>query len=205
MKAGDERIFRATAAALLASAFAISVYHRRNAERIGGGVSWEEEGLPTVVATRASGLALWLSAVAYAANPRWMHWSSVDLPAGVRWSGAFLGAASLPLAHWLFSSIGENVTHTVQTRERHKLVTQGPYRWVRHPLYSVGTLFFFSFGVLAANWFVLLSTLSTLGMVAARLPREEEKLIERFGEEYRAYARRTGRLLPRLGLRRNKE
>lgn len=55
--------------------------------------------------------------------------------------------------------------------------------------------------MLAANWFVLLST---LGLVAARLPKEE-KLIERFGEEYQAYARRTGRLLPFIGLRRSKE
>ena len=202
MKAKDERIFRTASGALLASALAVSAYHRREAERIGGGVSWEEEGLPTILASRASGLALWLSAAAYPLNPRWMRWASLDLPAGVRFSGAVVAAASLPLARWVFSSIGENVTHTVETRKRHELVTDGPYRWVRHPLYSVGALFFFSYAVVSANWFV---GLSTLGLVAARLPKEEEKLIERFGEEYRAYARRTGRLLPRLGVRRGEE
>lgn len=83
----------------------------------------------------------------------------------------------------------------METREEHELVTGGPYRWVRHPLYAVGSSFFVSLSLVAANWFMGLSSLSVL---LVRLPKEEEKLIERFGDEYRQYMKRTGRLLPGL-------
>jgi len=192
-----ESAFRTVAGALLASMVFLSVHHRSKAEATDDKVSWREEGLLTIIALRSSGITLWLSALLYVVNPRWMRWSRVDLPDAARWAGAVLAATALPLAHWTLSSLGKNVTPTVATRERHELVTSGPYRWVRHPLYSVGTLFVASFALLAANWFVFLSTVSTLVLVLIRLSKEEEKLIERFGDEYRAYMKRTGRLLPR--------
>ena len=194
----SETMLRAIAGVLLASGVLISGSQRRKAEATDEKVSWEEEGLPTMIGLRSSGLAMWLSSVLYVANPRWMRWSRVDMPSPVRWSGAALAAATLPLGYWTLSSLGKNATQTVAIRKQHELVTSGPYRWVRHPLYSVGTIFFGAFGLLAANWFVLLSTLSSLIMLLVRLPKEEEKLIERFGNEYRAYMERTGRLLPRL-------
>ena len=89
------------------------------------------------------------------------------------------------------------MSSTVETRENHELVTSGPYRWVRHPLYSVGTSFFVSLSLVAANWFIGLGSVSALVMLLIRLPKEEEKLIERFGDKYRAYMKRTGQLFPR--------
>jgi protein-S-isoprenylcysteine O-methyltransferase Ste14 len=194
-----ESIFRSVPAALLVTAAAISGYHRHRAEQAGEDeISLQGEGLTTAVALRSSGLVLMLSVVAYLVNPRWMRWSSLDLPAPLRWSGAGLGAVSLALTLWIFRTIGKNITSTVETREEHELVTGGPYRWVRHPLYTVGTSFFVSLGIVAANWFMGLASLSVLVMLLIRLPKEEEKLIERFGDEYRAYIERTGRLLPRI-------
>ena len=52
--------------------------------------------------------------------------------------------------------------------------------------------------LLAANWFMGLASLSVLMMLLIRLPKEEEKIIERFGDEYREYMKRTGRFLLRL-------
>ncbi len=191
--------FRATGARIFLCALAISAYHRRSADRLsGGGVPWREEGLLMILALRLSGLALWLSTGAYLTNPRSMRWSRLPLPAPVRWAGAGTGIASLPLLLWLFRSIGGNITPTVATRPGHTLVTHGPYRWVRHPLYSVGSLLFGSLAVLSANWFIGLSTLSTLALLLLRLPKEERKLAERFGREYEAYTERTGKLMPRL-------
>ena len=194
-----ESIFGSVTAALLVTAAAISGYHRHRAEQAGEDeISLQGEGLTTAVALRSSGLVLMLSVVAYLVNPRWMRWSSLDLPAPLRWSGAGLGAVSLALTLWIFRTIGKNITSTVETREEHELVTGGPYRWVRHPLYTVGTSFFVSLGIVAANWFMELASLSVLVMLLIRLPKEDEKLIERFGDEYRAYIERTGRLLPRI-------
>ncbi len=196
----EESAFRSTVAALMVAAASISVYHRHRAERAGGDEisALEVEGLPTAVALRTSGFALMLSVMAYVLNPRWMRWSSLTLPSWLRWSGAGLGAASLPLVYWVLHTLGKNITPTVETREEHELVTGGPYRWVRHPLYTVGSSFFASLSLVAANWFMGLASVVVLVMLLVRLPKEEERLIERFGDEYRAYMKRTGRLLPRI-------
>ena len=194
-----ESVFRSITAALLVTAAAISVYHRHRAEQAGGEeISLQEEGLTTALALRSSGLVVMLSVVAYLLNPRWMRWSSLGLPALLRWSGAGFGTVFLVLALWIFRTIGKNITSTVETREEHELVTDGPYRWVRHPLYTVGTSFFMSLGIVAANWFVGLASLVVLVMLSIRLPKEEEKLSEKFGDEYQSYMKRTGRLLPRI-------
>lgn len=196
----NEREFRAATALLLVAAISISGYHRHKAERADEERSpaWREEGLPVAVGLRSAGLALMISVAASVLSPRRMEWSRLDLSSWLRWSGAGFGVASLPLAHWVFSSIGENITPTVTTRSDHELVTDGLYRWVRHPLYSVGSTFWVSLSLLAANWFMGLASVAVLVMVLVRLPKEEARLIERFGDEYRAYTRRTGRLLPRL-------
>jgi protein-S-isoprenylcysteine O-methyltransferase Ste14 len=196
----EESVYRGTAATLIATAASISVYHRHKAEKAGekDELSFKEEGLPVAIALRSFGLVLWLSVVAYLLNPRWMRWSSLDLPIWLRWSGAVLGATSLPLALWVFRTLGTNITPTVETREKHELVTTGPYRWVRHPLYTVGTMLFGSLSLLAANWFMGLASLVALVMLMSRSRKEEEKLIERFGGGYREYMKRTGSLLPKL-------
>lgn len=194
----DEAIFRVVTATLFVSALLISVYHRHKADRASEKVSWRDEGLPIILLLRLSGLAAWLSVLTYLLNPRWMEWSSLDIPDWLRWFGAAIGVATLPLLYWVFISIGKNITPTVATRKDHQLVTGGAYAWVRHPLYSAGTLFFLALNLLTANWFVGLASLIGLTMILVRLPKEEASLIERFGDEYRAYMKRTGRLLPRV-------
>ena len=103
------------------------------------------------------------------------------------------------LMYWVFASLGDNITPTVVTRSKHQLVTTGPYRWVRHPLYSVGFLSYMAFALLAANWFVAILAVSALAMISLRVPREEEELVIRNGEAYRDYASRTGRFFPKIG------
>jgi hypothetical protein len=116
----EERAFRAATALLLLAAVAVSGYHRHKAEAAAPErISVVEEGLPTAVALRLSGLALVLSVAAYVINPRWMAWSSVRFPVRVRRAGAVLAAATLPLSWWVFESLGRNVTPTVATREQH--------------------------------------------------------------------------------------
>lgn len=77
-------------------------------------------------------------------------------------------------------------------------MTHGPYRWVRHPLYSVGFLSFLGFFLLSNSWVILLGLLLTIPFLILRTPQEEERLIERYGDQYRAYMQRTGKFLPKL-------
>ncbi len=109
-----------------------------------------------------------------------------------------MGVAGDFLAWWVFTSLGNNVTPSVVTRKNATLVMHGPYHWVRHPLYLMGALAYLGFALLAENWFLAILTVLAFTLLNLRLPKEEARLIERFGDEYRSYMQRTGKFLPRL-------
>ena len=69
---------------------------------------------------------------------------------------------------------------------------------VRHPLYLTVAVAIAGGSLVTSNWFLLLGGSIPLGFLVARTRIEEEKLVERFGDEYRDYMARTGRFLPRL-------
>lgn len=195
----NENIFRILAALILFSGVGISTYHRRKADRdTGETLSRSADGNTLMTIIRVFGLVLWLTPLVYLLNPNWMAWSKIGLPDWARWLGVGIGALCVPGIYWLFSSIGTGITPVSATRKQHKLSTSGPYRWVRHPLYTIGSSFIVSFGMMADNWFIsLLGVLAFIGM-AIRTPKEEANLIEKFGEEYREYMRKTGRFLPKV-------
>lgn len=196
----NENIFRILAALILFTGVGISTYFRRKAdEETGEKVSRKTDGTPLMMVIRIGGLILWLNPLVYLVNPAWMSWSKLGLPDWVRWVGVGIGVLSVFGIHWLFSSIGSGISPASGTRKEHKLSTSGPYRWVRHPLYTVGSSFFISFGMMADNWFIAAMGIFTFIVMAIRTPREEANLIEKFGDEYREYMKRTGRFLPKLG------
>lgn len=193
----SESTYQLAAIVLMLATLSISIYFRSQASRSGEKVSPLEEGPVILTLRRIFGLALWLSIIAYLINPRWMAWSSLPLPTWARWSGAAIMTMCVPLVYWLFSSLGKNITPTVAIRKEHTLVTSGPYRWVRHPLYSVGFLAFSALSLLAANWFIFALLIVAFIILMKRTPIEERRLIERFGDDYREYMQRTGRYLPK--------
>ena len=90
-----------------------------------------------------------------------------------------------------------HLTDTVVTRRQHNLVTHGPYHWVRHPFYVLLFLWGLSLTLLSANWLLAIVLVVVLTLLGIRTRIEEAKLPERFGDEYRAYARQTGRFFPK--------
>jgi len=194
-----ENFYRWFAVVIFLAGAGISTYFRRKADRIGGDrISAKAEGLPIMISLRLFGLTLWLGVILYLINPTWMGWSQFEAPAWFRLTGAGLGFLADIFAYWVFSHLGKNVTQTVITRSNHQLVADGPYRWIRHPLYTMGFLAYLSFSMLAANWYTAGMAVVLFLILNFRVPMEESKLIERFGEEYRLYMNRTGRYLPKL-------
>lgn len=191
-------MFRATAGAIVAVVLGISVHHRRKARRGAPQIRRGAEE-PWVIAGRLLvGLPLWLAILLYVAWPRAVAWAQVELPPAVRWTAGAAAAAMIPVSLWIFRSLGSNVSETLLTKEGQRLVTRGPYRWVRHPLYSSSIVWLGSIGALAANAFIVGMTLLAAGFLPALVKREEAALLERFGPSYREYMERTGRLLPRI-------
>ena len=192
--------FRYAAIAIFIVGALISIRFRSRAERRGQDkVSLAEEGLPMVLTLRLVGIALWLGVFAYMIEPRWMAWSRVALREGLRWAGVVMGFAGGLLVWWGSSHLGHTVTPTVVTRPDAKLVTRGPYRCVRPPLYLMGLIGYIGFALLAENAFIALMTLLVFLLLVRRTRKEEAQLLLRFGDAYRDYMGRTGGFFPRLG------
>ena len=198
-----ESTFRAVAIASIALCLPIGLYFRIRSQATRERLDRRKEGIFIMAGLRLCGLVGWILLTAYLISPGWVNWSSIALPVWLRWASAPLALLVVPvLLFWTFHSLGKNLTDTVVTRRAHTLVTHGPYRWVRHPFYVVLFLWVLSFTLLTANWLLALVGAAALTMLVVRTRIEEAKLIERFGDEYRAYARRTGRFFPLLGRRR---
>src|SRR3990172_9684501 len=177
----------------------ITGYHRFQAAKSGEKISRQDEGRLLFLSIRLSGLALFVGMLLYLIDPRWMAWASVPLPDEIRWAGAAVGLFALLLLYWTLTTLGKNLTDTVAIRAPHTLVTNGPYRWVRHPFYVSVLLLICAASLLSANWFLgIVGLLVFLLLAMIRISIEERKLVERFGEEYRSYMKRTRRFFPRL-------
>ena len=195
----NENIFRILALIILITGMSISSFYRIKADKsTGEKIHRKVDGSVMMNIIRIGGLILWLSPFVYLINPAWMAWSKIGLPEWARWLGVGLGILCVLGIYWLFSSIGSGISPTSATRQQHVLSTKGPYRWVRHPLYTIGSSMFISFGMMADNWFIAALGILTFILMAIRTPKEEANLIEKFGDEYREYMKRTGRFLPKL-------
>lgn len=180
---------------VVVTALTVSAYYRRQAGKTSGPVR-ESDGAFRLL--RVIGLLFAAVLLTYLVAPGWVSWASLAVPRDVRIGGAVLSFVSLPLLVWVFRSLRGNVTPTSATRVDHELVTHGPYRWIRHPLYTFAAMFWTGICLLAANWFLLLLLAMAILGVTRRTPLEEQRLLDEFGDEYRAYMQRTGGYVPRL-------
>lgn len=194
----EEEIFRAVFAGVYLVAFGVSVFHRWRAGRTREKLDRSAEGLPVFILLRTGGIFSMLGALAYILHPSWLAWASLPLPSAARWAGAVLAGVGLALATWTLRHLGRNITDTVVPRKNAGLVTSGPYRRLRHPLYTFGTLLGVALGLVAANGFFWALLFLLWPVLAYRTRMEEAMLVERFGDSYREYMRRTGKFLPKI-------
>jgi len=132
----------------------------------------------------------------YAINPTWMGVLSVPFPDWLRWVGFALGLASLGFWSWTQVALGKEWSPQLQLREEHHLVTTGPYTRIRHPLYTAMIGYGTSLALVTANWIFIVLAVAVIAGLFARIPKEEQMMIEEFGEEYKAYRQRTERFFP---------
>lgn len=154
------------------------------------------EGWSWAVLLTVQGLYLIVATALYLLASPWIFWSQLPIPDWLRWLGVGSGIISLPFLLWIHHTLGRHWTVSLELQEEHRLVTSGPYRWVRHPMYTVHIVYFFAWVLVSANLLLLINYLLTLTLVFARIPKEEKMLLEQFGGEYGDYMKRTGRLLP---------
>ncbi len=119
------------------------------------------------------------------------------------WVGWF-GAILFVLAIWLLwrshVDLGRNWTPTLGIRDDHQLVTDGVFKYVRHPMYAAHILWAIAAALMLHNWIAGYSLLVVfVPQYLSRLNAEEQMMLEHFGEQYESYMQRTGRIIPLRG------
>ena len=157
-----------------------------------------EEGLVSKVAGLL-GMLGFAAVLIYAIHPAWLAWSSLSLSPWVRWVGVGIALLGFALLQWAQDTLGKNWSDTPRMIKEQSLITSGPYQLIRHPIYTAFLLILGSTLWISANWLIGLAWIGmTVLEVGSRMDFEEKLLLEFFGDPYREYMKRTGRLLPRL-------
>lgn len=192
----DDGPYRIALLAIMLVVLPVGIRHRVRSQATGEPLDRRQEGLFILTTLRPVGLVLWLSVFAFMIDPAWTAWAALPLPTVLRWSGVVLCAMGGGLLLWTMQRLGRNLTDTVVTRREHSLVTTGPYRHMRHPLYGAAALFAAGAALAAGNWFMAVLGAVMIALIVIRTRTEEANLLKRFGPDYAAYAATTGRFFP---------
>jgi len=158
----------------------------------------EAEGLASKM-SGVFGLIGFISVIVFVINPDWLAFASLSFPIWLRWTGIVLALAGFALLQWAQVTLGNSWSDTPRMIKEQTLITSGPYQFIRHPIYTAFVLILGSTLLISANWFIGLAWLGmTLLEVASRISFEESLMLEYFGDQYREYMKKTGRLFPRL-------
>ncbi len=129
----------------------------------------------------------------------WLDFADYDLPGWFGWIGTAVFAGALFLLWRSHADLGRNWSAILRIRREHSLITDGIYRYIRHPMYAAHLLWAIAQGLLLENWLAGWAFLVIfVPFYLLRVPKEEKMMLEQFGHEYRQYISRTGRIIPRF-------
>jgi len=193
-----ETIFRIVLPVLIIAFVAHRGYYVRKYGEEQNTLKKREDGWASKIAS-ILGLVGFAAMVSYVINPAWLSWADLSLPLWLRWTGAGIALLGFALLHWAQNTLGRNWSDTPRMIREQTLITTGPYRFVRHPIYTAFLLILGSTLLISANWLVGLTWIGMTTLeVISRLAFEESLMLEYFGDQYREYMQRTGKILPKL-------
>jgi protein-S-isoprenylcysteine O-methyltransferase Ste14 len=114
------------------------------------------------------------------------------------WLGVAFTAAGLGFACWARVHIGRNWSAVVTVKHDHELVQSGPYRLVRHPIYTGLLLAFFGTAIARGEWLSLLAVALVLVAFLRKIRLEEQWMAEQFPRDYPRYRATVAALIPFL-------
>jgi protein-S-isoprenylcysteine O-methyltransferase Ste14 len=136
--------------------------------------------------------------ILYSIYPPFMNLIHVDFPIWLRWLGTLFAFIGVVL--WIYSQamLDKYWSPQLQVQNEHKIITSGPYRVIRHPIYTSMFIWVIGLAIFTANiGFALIALLTIIGLIL-RVPKEEKMMIEHFGDEYKKYMQITGSIFPRF-------
>jgi protein-S-isoprenylcysteine O-methyltransferase Ste14 len=199
-----ESTFRLAFAFLLVLLFAMRIYFMIKVRLSGGRLmperrAVEREGGRGVLILRIVLFFLLIAFLTmYILGSKWIGLLLFTLPSWLRWLGFGIGVVTVLFWTWTQVTLDTQWSAQLQLTQDHHLITTGPYAHIRHPLYAGVFGWCVALSLLTANWiFIAVCALSIIGLLW-RIPKEEQMMIEAFGDEYRTYMQHTGRLFPKI-------
>jgi len=159
-----------------------------------------KEGSLSLIAGGVAALTSIVFGTEYIFSPGFFSFAYIiHYPDWLRWLGGFALATGILLLGFAHHHLGKSFHSLVVSKENQVLVETGPYRWIRHPIYTAFLINYVGGGLLSSNLVltVVPATMFAI-LVATRLGREEEVLEGLYGQKYIEYEKRTGRLLPQI-------
>jgi protein-S-isoprenylcysteine O-methyltransferase Ste14 len=124
---------------------------------------------------------------------------NIGLQDWARYLGITIAIFSLWLFYTVHKTLGKNWSPVLEIRENHTLIKEGPYKRIRHPMYTQIWLWVIAQFLLSSNWIVgLVGVITWSILYFIRVPKEEELMLKQFGDEYRKYIKETGRIFPKF-------
>jgi protein-S-isoprenylcysteine O-methyltransferase Ste14 len=129
-----------------------------------------------------------------------LDFANYSLPSWAGWLGVLAFAAAIWLLWRSHIALGKNWTPTLGIRDNHRLITDGVFKYVRHPMYGAHILWGVASALMLQNWIAGFGFLvATIVQSLSRVNAEERMMLEHFGARYEAYMQRTGCIIPRIG------
>lgn len=143
-----------------------------------------------------AGIGMMLMPMMYIFTP-WLDSFNMDLPDLVRWIGITGFGSGLVLFRWVHRTLGKNWSPILEIRRNHKLIVNGPYKCIRHPMYTQIWIWVICQWLILSNWIVgIVGILTWTTLYVIRISEEEKMMIEEFGQEYEDYIKKTKRIIP---------
>ena len=142
-------------------------------------------------------LAMFFLPLIYSATT-WLDFANYSIPI---WAG-WLGIALLLLALIVFwrshADLGLNWSPSLEIRTEHKLITNGIFGYIRHPMYASQWIWVIAQPLLLQNWIAgFLNLFVFTAFYFLRVSAEEKMMLDTFGDEYREYMNKTGAVIPK--------
>ena len=115
-----------------------------------------------------------------------------------RWIGLFMTIAGVMFAIWARFTLGRNWSGVVTVKENHQLIRNGPYSFVRHPIYTGVTFAAFGTAVFVGDIRSIILLVAVLSVFIHKIKIEEQFMTDQFGSEYTSYRQETKALIPFL-------
>jgi protein-S-isoprenylcysteine O-methyltransferase Ste14 len=200
----SETIFRLAFFSLFTLLLAMRVYFMIRVRRSGGRILPDDKAIQReggrgyFIVRVVIFFALITFLVMYFTGAKWIDTFLFTLPDWLRWAGFAIGVLTVLFWTWVQVTLDTQWSPQLQLTEKHHLITTGPYARIRHPLYAGMCGWFVSLSLLTANWIFVGACVLTFAGLLWRIPKEEQMMIEAFGNDYKEYMKRTGRFFPKI-------